>query len=170
MTPEQRFWPKVEKSDGCWLWTSSTSGRGYGAFWANGGRIRAHRFSWELHNGSIPAGLWVLHHCDTPACVRPEHLFLGDRRANMLDAAKKGRICTIGKSRTTHRVHGHPLTAANTHRNSLGHRSCQQCRHDRNAARPTLGVPHSRCERCGRYMKHERGEWICNCMEKEEGV
>lgn len=131
-TMEERFWEKVEKSDGCWLWTGSTiSGYGY---LHSGDKLvrkplRAHRASWAIHHGPIPDGLWVLHHCDTPLCVRPDHLFLGDRRANMLDAARKGRICTVGKSRLTHCKRGHEFTKENTRTNHKGHRWCITCLH-----------------------------------------
>ena len=91
-----RFWAKVSKTEGCWLWTGSKRNKGYGAFvWADvaGNVIQgsAHRFSYELHNGAIPAGLCVLHRCDTPACVRPDHLFLGTKRENNADMVSKGR-------------------------------------------------------------------------------
>lgn len=92
------FWQKVQKQDGdgCWLWTASKRFKGYGAFvWVNAaGDIvqgRAHRFSWEIHNGPIPEGLCVLHHCDTPACVRPDHLWLGTKADNNRDMQAKGR-------------------------------------------------------------------------------
>ncbi len=53
--------------------------------------MRAHRASWLLHRGAIPQGADVLHHCDVPACVNPDHLFLGDKTANMRDMARKHR-------------------------------------------------------------------------------
>jgi hypothetical protein len=94
------FWSRVRKTDGCWLWEGAwTKGAGaddearYGVFsrGARGTGVPAHRFSWELANGTIPAGGHVLHRCDVPLCVRPDHLFLGDQLANMRDMAAKGR-------------------------------------------------------------------------------
>jgi len=132
MNTGQRFWAKVKKTSGCWLWVGAKQRRGYG-YLHNGGHskrkpIRAHRYSWEIHNGPIPAGLWVLHKCDAPSCVNPAHLFLGTRSDNMKDAASKGRICTVGKSRLTQCKHGHKFTAENTYRDPRGHRRCITCR------------------------------------------
>lgn len=99
MTLSERFWSKVRKNDGdgCWLWTASRS-RGpsgfphYGTFKLNGREHEyAHRTSWRLERGPIPDGLKVLHKCDTPACVRPDHLFLGTQTENMRDMYNKGR-------------------------------------------------------------------------------
>jgi hypothetical protein len=89
---EDRFWQFVNKTDTCWLWTGSRS-RGYGLIGAgaSGKTKSAHRVSYELANGPIPAGMWVLHKCDNPPCVNPAHLFLGDRADNMRDAFRKGR-------------------------------------------------------------------------------
>ena len=92
----ERFWSKVERTPTCWIWKASRRAKGYGAFvWANpDGTViqgRAHRFSWELCNGPIPDGLCVLHRCDNPSCVRPEHLFLGTRSDNNQDMRAKGR-------------------------------------------------------------------------------
>jgi hypothetical protein len=88
-----RFWEKVEKTDGCWLWTASLNGGGYGTINAGGrGRpLLAPRVSWELHNGPILDGLFVCHHCDNRRCVRPDHLFLGSAIDNMQDMKRKGR-------------------------------------------------------------------------------
>ena len=88
---EVRFWAKVKKTAGCWLWTASTR-NGYGQI-GNPGRkvLLAHRVSWELANGPIPDGMWVLHRCDNPPCVRPSHLFLGTPKMNSQDSKRKGR-------------------------------------------------------------------------------
>lgn len=80
-----------EPYSGCWLWTGGVSGLGYGSIRKDGKNKRAHRVSWEIHNGVIPDKADVLHRCDTPSCVNPKHLFLGDDRANVLDAIAKGR-------------------------------------------------------------------------------
>lgn len=102
---EQRFWTKVNKQgpapahlpdlSGCWLWTAATI-RGYGQILGvlNGKRrpLYAHRVSWELAFGPILNDLEVLHRCDTPLCVRPDHLFLGTQQDNLADARAKGRL------------------------------------------------------------------------------
>ena len=87
---EERFWEKVDKSDGCWLWKASLR-NGYGDIWINGHHVAAHRVAWELINGAIPEGVEVLHKCDNPPCVRPDHLFLGTVADNVRDSKNKGR-------------------------------------------------------------------------------
>lgn len=88
---EARFWAKVHKGDGCWLWTAATQRDGYGVFRDGAKQVAAHRVSYALTYGSIPQGQFVLHRCDTPGCVRPDHLFLGNHRENMVDMVAKGR-------------------------------------------------------------------------------
>lgn len=88
---EDRFWKKVNKTEGCWLWTGGKNADGYGIVCVASTREAAHRVSWKLHNGPIPEGRHVLHHCDNPPCVRPDHLFLGDQVANVADMMAKGR-------------------------------------------------------------------------------
>ena len=87
---EDRFWDNVLKSDGCWEWTAATNADGYGRIWADGEACGAHRVSWKLNSGDIPEGMHVLHSCDNPKCVRPDHLFLGDQQANS-EMVAKGR-------------------------------------------------------------------------------
>lgn len=87
----ERFWEKVDKSGGCWLWTAGIYKDGYGQFQYKLKMVAAHRYSWELHFGEIPEGLQVLHKCDTRNCIRPEHLFLGTNQDNVDDKVSKGR-------------------------------------------------------------------------------
>lgn len=89
--PEERFWRHVLKTDTCWIWTAGRLTRGYGSIRIGGRSETTHRLSWELHFGPIPAGLSVLHNCDNPPCVRPEHLFLGTDADNVRDMFSKGR-------------------------------------------------------------------------------
>lgn len=96
-TLEELFWPKVQKGDSegdCWVWTGGVDGGGYGCLKAASvGKhtLKAHRVSWEMHNGPIPEGLCVLHRCDNPPCANPNHLFLGTYLDNARDMVTKGR-------------------------------------------------------------------------------
>jgi hypothetical protein len=92
-----KFWSKADRSEQsaqCWLWLGTKNESGYGYLRMGGRYTRhwyAHRVAWILTNGEIPDGLCVLHHCDMPACVRPDHLFLGTRKDNALDRIAKHR-------------------------------------------------------------------------------
>ena len=92
-TPEERFHEKYIKDPdtSCWIWTGCTS-NGYGRIYYKGRLDLAPRVSWKLHNGPIPEGKLVCHHCDTPPCVNPDHLFIGTQKDNMTDAREKGRL------------------------------------------------------------------------------
>ena len=96
-----KFWSRVNKNGSipehcpelgnCWEWMGAYTSK-YGSFTNGlGNRTRAHKASWLINNGNIPDGLWVLHKCDNPKCVRPEHLFIGTAKENTEDMNKKAR-------------------------------------------------------------------------------
>ncbi len=94
LDPVAYFWSHVRKADGdgCWLWTKSTSRYGYGQqMWTDGKNWIAHRLAWTLTHGEIPKGLCLCHRCDNPACVRPDHMFIGTQADNLADMRAKGR-------------------------------------------------------------------------------
>jgi hypothetical protein len=91
-----RFHDKAlpEPNSGCWLWIGAVKEFGYGVIGLGRreqGTAKAHRVAYELYCGPIPAGQNVLHRCDNPSCVNPEHLFLGSLSDNMKDCVSKGR-------------------------------------------------------------------------------
>lgn len=92
-TFKKRFMDKVmpEPNTGCWLWCGTVP-RGYGQVRYKGKIKLAHRVSYELYSGSkIPLNYDVLHTCDVPSCVNPDHLFVGSHNDNMKDMVVKGR-------------------------------------------------------------------------------
>jgi hypothetical protein len=93
LTPEQRFWTKVKKSEACWLWTgvtTLTTVGGHGRLRVGNTMVATHRLSWVFAYGPVPHGLNVLHKCGVPACVRPDHLYLGTQRENTRDSITAG--------------------------------------------------------------------------------
>jgi hypothetical protein len=100
--PDKWFWSRVDKAGPiptnqpglgpCWLWTGPHDRRGYGFLYVGSRRrYRTHRVAYALAVGPIPDGLGVLHHCDTPPCCNPAHLFLGTDADNVADRDAKGR-------------------------------------------------------------------------------
>jgi hypothetical protein len=90
---ERKFWERVTKTNDCWVFTGKTNRHGYGRIWHTdlGKEVAAHRYAWELFNGHLAAELDVLHTCDNPPCVRPDHLFTGTQADNNRDKIAKGR-------------------------------------------------------------------------------
>lgn len=142
LTVKERFDQKwsPEPFSGCWIWTASVDEQGYGFFKLNYKMRKSNRVSWELHFGKIPAGLCVLHKCDTPSCVNPSHLFLGTHSDNQVDALAKGRriqpkgtgrdwasIRKTGIKRREKCPRGHPFDRQNLYINKHGHHVCRAC-------------------------------------------
>lgn len=92
MDPKKIFnYVKRDGPDGCWNWVRASNLEGYGRAWHNGKLHLTHRLAWEQARGPIPDGFQVLHRCDNPACINPDHLFLGTHVDNMRDRELKGR-------------------------------------------------------------------------------
>ena len=129
LTPEQvrRFWLKVEKTDGCWLWRGCLSSNRYGRAYVGPKRCGypAHRVAYELVRGPIPDGLPLDHLCRTPRCVNPDHLEPVTHRENMLRGVSPMAL----KAHQTHCKHGHELTEENTIRRPSRpvSRECRAC-------------------------------------------
>lgn len=113
-----------EPNSGCWLWTGFEYGNGYGGVKRRPRVILAHRYAWELFVGEIPDSMNVLHRCDTPKCVNPQHLFLGTHLDNMRDCSLKKRTRSQKK---THCEAGHLLSVENL-LNNPKIRICKACK------------------------------------------
>jgi hypothetical protein len=101
-----RFIKFVKKTESCWFWIGSKKGsRDYGSFSINNKDYRAHRVSYEHFYGDFDKSLNVLHKCDNPSCVRPEHLFLGTHKENMQDKVNKNRQSSLKREKCpTHKL------------------------------------------------------------------
>lgn len=127
-----RFLSKVEKGEGCWLWLGALYRNGYGVFYvAKVGERQvyalAHRASLTLAGVDLADDAVVCHRCDTPRCVRPDHMFVGTHADNVADMIAKGR--GYQPPRRTHCPKGHALDAVNLYVNpSSGQLVCRTCR------------------------------------------
>lgn len=90
-----RFFDRVKKTNDCWLWLGTILQSGYGQISWRGKGERAHRISYMIHYDEIPEGALILHHCDNPACVNPDHLYAGTHQDNMNDKTDRGRCHSL---------------------------------------------------------------------------
>lgn len=132
-----------EPYSGCWLWTGALRGGVYGQIMENGKRMAAHRVSWKLRHGYLDPAADICHHCDTPMCVNPDHLFSGNARLNVHDAIRKGRKTfprgygmvweTVREIKGTHYLvckHGHQISGKNLYISPKGRPECKECRYN----------------------------------------
>lgn len=139
MRVEERFWAKVDKSDGCWVWTAGISSGGYGSFWLDGKNRRAHRVAYELTVGPVPQGLQLDHLCRNRRCVRPDHLEPVTCGEN-IRRGDTGKNSGRHNATKTHCPQGHPYEGGN----------------------PIVSEGRRRCRECGRIRSRDRQRRIRN--------
>jgi hypothetical protein len=114
----ERFWKKVEKGEGCWIWTGAAGSEGdYGNYRAGRRFVSAHRFAYEISVGPIPSGLEIDHLCRVTLCVNPAHMEPVTGEEN-----RRRKYAAIVRC-----AHGHPYDEANTYIRKSGGRDCRAC-------------------------------------------
>lgn len=130
VNPLERFWAKVQKTEGCWSWLGKKMPNGYGTFWTGEKYDLPHRFSYEVFNDEkIPIKLVIDHLCRNRICVNPKHMEVVSRGENVL----RGVGLTAQNARKTHCIRGHELTKDNIYEyknkyNQVNQRICKTCR------------------------------------------
>lgn len=118
-----RYVKRGASSDDCWMWLGSLLPRGYARFSLHNEAVGAHRVSYRVHIGEVPAGMCICHRCDNPPCVNPAHLFLGTNKDNIQDALTKKRMRFI-------RGEAHPMSKL----------TCQSVKQIRSEYKPGMSI------------------------------
>ena len=130
MSDDKRFWSKVDASGDCWEWLAGRNPKGYGRFWRAGHMFMAHRYSYALLVGHIPAKRQIDHLCRNPGCVNPDHMELVTSRENTM----RGHHRNVRLSRSNACLRGHSLTDANVLGSNEGRR-CRRCNREQSRLR-----------------------------------
>jgi hypothetical protein len=142
----KRFWVKVRKGAGCWNFSAARSRFGYGQFALDGKIVPAHRVAWMLEMGPIARGLFIMHRCDNPSCVRPKHLRLATAQENQTDKALKGRSTYGAKNPNS------KLTEAQVH--TIDRLKARGWFHRQIAEKMGLNRSHVECITRRKYWRH----------------
>lgn len=159
LSEEERFWSRVVRGENCWTWTGTHSAAGYGTFVRDGRRqCYAHRYSYELHCGPIPADLQIDHLCRNRGCLNPAHLEAVTQQENIRRGERANR---------THCPRDHPYDDGNTRRTSRG-RWCRTCAHEAAVARAQERKRQRYRDGVQKLTGHgpvmrALGDWRCRC-------
>ena len=123
LTAADRFWPKVKKTETCWLWMGFLNNWGYGLFFDDV-QIHSHRWAYIQAKGPIPTGLQIDHLCRVRHCVKPDHLEAVTLYVNIL----RGEGRSAQNARKTKCIRGHPLSGENLYVRPDGKRQCRECK------------------------------------------
>lgn len=138
---EERFFSKIEKTSTCWNWKAATHGNNnYGVFYDGLKNVAAHRYSYEFHIGKIKSGKIIMHTCDIPTCVNPNHLVQGTQKENIQDAVTKGRF--VGHNGNRKRIsfckRGHAFIGENIYISPNQPEKGRRCKACKNTSRKEI--------------------------------